>query len=172
VSGLTMRGEKSSDRPHAIYCCPAIIQMVSMTMTIATNCNKTRICIRYCERQGLPPRIMFMKPSNRTAATEATAIGIKTWLRNSVMPVLTARSTNCVGMGRVPKALVTSGSGLDHRDLRDATLAIEPNRSVRLDRPAANPDAELFVRSDGTVQSGPIPDPRTPSSPKRTSGLI
>ncbi|MEO6945632.1 MAG: hypothetical protein ABI150_03320 [Nitrobacter sp.] len=41
--------------------------------------------------------------------------------------------------------------------MRDATLAIEPNRPVRLDWLAADPDAELFVRSNGMMQSGPDP---------------
>src|SRR3954451_18660315 len=59
--------------------------MASIAMTIATNWNKTGICIRYCERQGLPPRAMLMKPSNSTAATEATATGTKTWVRIAVI---------------------------------------------------------------------------------------
>jgi hypothetical protein len=42
-------------------------------------------------------------------------------------------------------------------DLLTPRRAIEPNRPVRLDRLTVDPDAELFVRSDGTMQSGPDP---------------
>ena len=48
----------------ATYCCPPIIQIVVMVMTIAMNCMTMRIRIRFCERLGLPPRITL--PANPT----------------------------------------------------------------------------------------------------------
>jgi hypothetical protein len=54
-----------------------------MVMTIAMNCRRIRIRIRFCERVGLPPRIMFVRPISNTAATEATDIGTKNLAQES-----------------------------------------------------------------------------------------
>ena len=50
-------------------------QIVSMMMTIATNCSSTRNRISLCEVLGEPPRIMLARPSSSTIATAPIAIG-------------------------------------------------------------------------------------------------
>ena len=52
-----------------------IIQIVAMTMTMATNCSSTRSRISFCDVLGEPPRIMLMRPSTSTIATAPIAMG-------------------------------------------------------------------------------------------------
>ena len=47
--------------------------MAAMTRQRAMNCNTTRQRIKVWLRFGLPPRIMFHRPSNSTVATAARA---------------------------------------------------------------------------------------------------
>ena len=56
--------------------------------------KEDRIRISFCDRLGLPPRIMLIRPMSNTAATAATAIGIKTLLSNRVMVVAISRPFN------------------------------------------------------------------------------
>jgi hypothetical protein len=58
-----------------------IAQSAVMAMTMAMNCNSTRIRIRFCERFGEPPRIMLMRPSSSTSATAPTAMGSRIELK-------------------------------------------------------------------------------------------
>lgn len=77
-----------------------ITQIVAMAMTIAMNCRMIRIRIRFCERVGLPPRIIFVRPISNTAVTEASEIGTRTWLRIVIMGGWISPadiSSNCVG---------------------------------------------------------------------------
>src|ERR1700736_3972187 len=52
---------------------------------MAMNCSNTRRRISFCERQGEPPRIMLVSPSNSTSATAPSAIGTMTYANTSLM---------------------------------------------------------------------------------------
>ena len=51
---------------------------------MAMNCSMTRHRISACDRLGLPPRIMFHRPSSSTSATAASARGTSVWARSTL----------------------------------------------------------------------------------------
>jgi hypothetical protein len=76
VAGLGIDAVEHDHRRFPFSCLYLpIAQTATMVMTMATNCSNTRSRIRLCERFGEPPRIMLMRPSSRTSATAATAMG-------------------------------------------------------------------------------------------------
>lgn len=56
---------------------PIIDQTVSMTMT-RDELQHNRVCMRYCERHGLPPRIIFTRPITSTAVSTVSSLAPET----------------------------------------------------------------------------------------------